>query len=34
MCDGWTSTTRKSMINLLIYCTEGTIFLTSVDASN
>src|SRR5262249_29712220 len=34
MCDGWTGTTRKSMINFLVYCTEGTIFLSSVDASN
>ena len=22
MCDGWTGTTRKSMINFLVYCTE------------
>ena len=34
MCDGWTGTTRKAMINFLVYCTEGTIFLRSVDASN
>jgi Protein of unknown function (DUF 659) len=33
MCDGWTGTTRKSMINFLVYCSEGTIFMKSVDAS-
>jgi hypothetical protein len=33
MCDGWTGTTRKSMINFLVYCTEGTVFMKSVDAS-
>jgi hypothetical protein len=34
MCDGWTGTTKKSMINFLVYCVEGTVFVKSVDASN
>ncbi|MQL99116.1 hypothetical protein Taro_031835 [Colocasia esculenta] len=34
MCDGWTSITRRSMINFLIYCKAGTIFWKSVDASS
>ncbi|MQL73923.1 hypothetical protein Taro_006257 [Colocasia esculenta] len=33
MCDGWTSITRRSMINFLIYCKAETIFWKSVDAS-
>ncbi|MQM17748.1 hypothetical protein Taro_050725 [Colocasia esculenta] len=33
ICDGWTETTRRSMINFLVYCSEGTVFIKSVDAS-
>ena len=34
MCDGWTGTTKRSMINFLVYCPLGTIFMRSVDASH
>ncbi len=34
MCDGWTSTTRKQIINFMVYCDGRTIFLKSIDASN
>lgn len=33
MCDGWTSYTRKQIINFLVYCDGKTIFLKSVDCS-
>ena len=33
MCDGWTGTTRRSMINFLVYCPMGTVFKKSIDAS-
>ena len=33
MCDGWSGTTRMSIINFFIYCNRGIIFHKSVDAS-
>jgi hypothetical protein len=34
MCDGWTnSLNHMHIINFLVYCTKGTIFLKTVDAS-
>ena len=34
MCDGWTGSTRLSIINFMVYYKSHTIFLKSVDASN
>lgn len=34
MCDGWTSLTRKHIINFLVYCNRGTVFHHSIDASD
>ncbi|XP_078152571.1 uncharacterized protein LOC144547747 [Carex rostrata] len=34
MCDGLTSNNKRNIINFLVYCTEGTVFLKSVDATN
>ncbi|XVF31674.1 hypothetical protein REPUB_Repub17cG0011700 [Reevesia pubescens] len=35
MCDGWTnSLTSMHIINFLVYCSKGTIFLKSMDVSN
>ncbi|KAL9671968.1 hypothetical protein QQ045_009542 [Rhodiola kirilowii] len=34
MADGWTDRSRRSLINFLVYCPKGTIFLKSVDASD
>ncbi|XP_061359929.1 uncharacterized protein LOC133303974 [Gastrolobium bilobum] len=34
MADGWTDRYRRTLINFLVYCPKGTIFLKSVDASN
>ncbi|XP_015965600.1 uncharacterized protein LOC107489358 [Arachis duranensis] len=34
MADGWTDRCRRTLINFLVYCPKGTIFLKSVDASN
>ncbi|XP_022871119.1 uncharacterized protein LOC111390332 [Olea europaea var. sylvestris] len=34
MADGWTDQCRRTLINFLVYCPKGTIFLKSVDASN
>lgn len=33
MCDGWTSPTRQSIINFMVYCDGITVFLKSVEAS-
>src|ERR1044072_9009899 len=33
MADGWTDCCRRTLINFLVYCPKGTIFLKSVDAS-
>jgi dTDP-4-dehydrorhamnose 3,5-epimerase-like enzyme len=33
MTNGWTNQKKKTLINLLVYCPKGTIFLKSVDAS-
>ncbi|MCX8840265.1 DUF659 domain-containing protein, partial [Vibrio parahaemolyticus] len=33
MCDGWTSTTRKQLVNFLTYCDGRAVFLKYVDAS-
>ncbi|XP_057418594.1 uncharacterized protein LOC130712797 [Lotus japonicus] len=33
MADGWTDRCRRSLINFLVYCPKGTVFLKSVDAS-
>ncbi|KAL4287789.1 hypothetical protein AHAS_Ahas19G0221300 [Arachis hypogaea] len=34
MADGWTDRCRRTLINFLVYCPKGTIFLESVDASH
>ncbi|XP_057734119.1 uncharacterized protein LOC130949409 [Arachis stenosperma] len=34
MTDGWTNRCRRTLINFLVYCPKGTIFLKSVDASH
>uniref|UniRef100_A0A151UDM9 DUF659 domain-containing protein n=1 Tax=Cajanus cajan TaxID=3821 RepID=A0A151UDM9_CAJCA len=35
MCDGWTdSVNHTHIMNFLVYCSKGTIFLKSIDASN
>jgi Protein of unknown function (DUF 659) len=33
MCDGWTIKNQKNIIKFLVYCTEGIIFMKSVDAT-
>nr|XP_034570652.1 uncharacterized protein LOC117835402 [Setaria viridis] len=33
MADGWTDRKRRTLINFLVYCPKGTIFLKSVDAT-
>jgi hypothetical protein len=33
MSDGWTDRKRRTLINLLVYCPKGTVFLKSVDAT-
>ena len=34
MADGWTDTRHRSLINFLIYCPRGMVFVKSVDASD
>ena len=34
MCDGWSSRTRKPIINFMVYCDRSMIFLSSVDTTN
>ena len=34
MCDGWSSRTRKPIINFMIYCDISMIYLSSVDTTN
>ncbi|XP_031392355.1 uncharacterized protein LOC116204424 [Punica granatum] len=34
MADGWTYQCRRTLINFLVYCPKGTVFLKSVDASD
>ena len=34
MCDGWSSRTRKPIINFMIYCDRSMIFHSSVDTTN
>ena len=34
MCDGWSSRTRKSIINFMVYCYRSMIYLSSVDTTN
>ena len=34
MCDGWSSRTRKSIINFMIYCDRSMIYHSSVDTTN
>ncbi|KAL4372740.1 hypothetical protein AHAS_Ahas05G0012000 [Arachis hypogaea] len=34
MADGWTDHCRRTLINFLVYCPKGTVFLKSVDASH
>ena len=33
MCDGWTGPTRLSIINFMVYCHLGTVFIRAVDAT-
>ncbi|XP_057757176.1 uncharacterized protein LOC130976341 [Arachis stenosperma] len=34
MVDGWTDHCRRTLINFLVYCPKGTVFLKSVDVFN
>ena len=34
MVDGWTDTRHRTLINFLVYCPKGIIFIRFVDASN
>ncbi|XP_065622878.1 uncharacterized protein LOC136064720 [Quercus suber] len=34
MADGWTNTRHRTLINFLVYCPKGIIFIHSVDASD
>ena len=34
MADGWTNTRHRTLINFLVYCPKGIIFIRSVDASD
>ena len=34
MANGWTNTRHRTLINFLIYCPKGIIFIRYVDASN
>ena len=34
MADGWTNRCRRTLINFLVYCPRGIVFLKSVDASD
>ena len=34
MCDGWSSRTRKPVINFMVYCDRSMIYLFSVDTTN
>ncbi|XXG62379.1 hypothetical protein AAC387_Pa05g0748 [Persea americana] len=33
MCDGWTTVTRRSLLNFLVYSSLGTVFIRSIDAT-
>lgn len=33
MCDGWTTITRRSLLNFLVYSSLGTVFIRSVDST-
>ena len=33
MSDGWTNQTKDPIINFLVYCPRGTMFLKSLDVS-
>ena len=34
MADGWTDTRHRALINFLVYCPKGIIFIRSIDASD
>ncbi|KAF0895482.1 hypothetical protein E2562_013580 [Oryza meyeriana var. granulata] len=34
MADGWTDTKKRTLINFLVYCPRGMVFLKSVDATD
>ena len=34
ICDGWSSRTRKPIINFMVYCDRSMIYLSSVDTTN
>ena len=34
MCDGWSSRTRKPIINVMVYCDRSMIYLSLVDTTN
>ena len=34
MSDGWTSRTNRTLMNFLVNCSSGTMFVTSIDASS
>ncbi|XP_022895200.1 uncharacterized protein LOC111409377 [Olea europaea var. sylvestris] len=34
MADGWTDQCKRTLINFLVYCPKGSVFLKSVDASD
>lgn len=33
MCDGWTTITKRNLLNFLVYSPHGTVFIKSVDAT-
>ena len=34
MSDGWSSRTRKSIINFMVYCDRSMIYFSSIDTTN
>ena len=34
MCDGWSSKTRKPIINFMVYCDRSIIYISLVDTTN
>lgn len=34
MCDGWTDKRNRTLLNFLVNCPRGTMFIESIDASS
>ena len=34
MCDGWTDQRTRTLLNFLVNCPRGTMFIESIDASS